>query len=56
MYQCRVMVVVEGRISHLKECLGPGSSSLQHDGEDGEDDDLDGGSASIPIWSTDAEL
>ena len=49
-------MVVEGRISHLKECLGPGSSSLQHDGEDGEDDDLDGCSSGIPVWSTDSVL
>ena len=44
------------RLDDLKERLGAGSSHFQHDGEDGEDDDLDGGSASIPIWPTDAVL
>ena len=44
------------RLGDLEESLGARGSHFQHDGEDGEDDDLDGGSASIPIWSTDAVL
>ena len=42
--------------SHLKEGLGTRSSGLEHDGEDGEDDDLDGGTASVPVGSTDTIL
>ena len=44
------------RPGDLEESLGARGSHLQHDGEDGEDDDLDGGSTSIPIWPTDPVL
>ena len=33
----------------LEECLGPRGSHLEHDGEDGEDDDLDGGAPRVPV-------
>ena len=42
--------------SHLKECLGPWCPGLEHDGQDGEDDDLDGGATSIPIRTADTIL
>ena len=45
-----------GWLSHLKKCLSPRCSRLQHDREDGEDDDLNGGSASIPVWPADPVL
>ena len=52
-HNCRVTL---WRVSHLKECLSSGGSGLEHDGEDGEDDDLDGGTASVPVGSTDTIL
>ena len=42
--------------SHLKEGLGTRSSGLEHDGEDGEDDDLDGGAARVPVGTADSIL
>ena len=42
--------------SNLEECFGAGSAGFQHDGEDGEDDDLNGGAACVPVGSTDTEL
>ena len=44
------------RLDDLKERLGAGSPHFQHDGEDGEDDDLDGGSPRVPVWPTDSVL
>ena len=46
----------ESKISHLKESFSSGSSGLQHNGQDGEDDNLNGGTSSIPVWSTDSIL
>ena len=42
--------------SHLQKSFGPWSPGLEHDGEDGEDDDLDGGATSVPVWSADSIL
>ena len=42
--------------SHLKECFGTRSAGLQHDGQDGEDDDLDGCSTGVPVGPRDAVL
>ena len=42
--------------SHLKECFGTRSAGLQHDGQNGEDDDLDGCSTSVPVGPRDAVL
>ena len=36
-------------------CVQP-APHLEHDGQDGEDDDLDGGPASVPVGSTDTVL
>ena len=44
------------RPDDLEESLGTRGSHFQHDGQDGEYDDLDGGSTSIPIWPTDPVL
>ena len=44
------------RLDHLEEGLGSWSLHLQHDGQDGEDDNLNGGSTRIPIWPTDPIL
>ena len=41
---------------HLQEGLGPGGAGLEHDGEDGEDDDLDGGATRVPVGSADSVL
>ena len=46
----------KSKISHLKESFSSGSSGLQHNGQDGEDDNLNGGTSSIPVWSTDSIL
>ena len=53
MHNC---MVTERSESHLKKCLSSGSSGLEHDGQDGEDDDLDGGTTSVPVRSTDTIL
>ena len=44
------------KVSHLKEGFGSRSPGLQHNGQDGEDDDLDGRTASVPVWPTDTIL
>ena len=41
---------------HLKESFGPWSPGLEHDGQDGEDDDLDGGATGVPVGAADAIL
>ena len=41
---------------HLEEGLGPRGAHLEHDGEDGEDDDLDGGPARVPVGAADPVL
>ena len=43
-------------VSHLKECFSTRSSGLEHDGQDGEDDDLDGGATSVPVGPADSIL
>ena len=42
--------------SDLEECLGPRCPHLEHDGQDGEDDDLDGSTASVPVGAADTIL
>ena len=42
--------------SDLEECLGPRCPHLKHDGQDGEDDDLDSGAPCVPVGSTDPVL
>ena len=42
--------------SNLEECFGAGSAGFQHDGEDGEDDDLDGGAPRVPVRTADSVL
>ena len=44
------------RLDDLEESLGARSSHFQHDGEDGEDDDLYGGATRVPVRTTDAVL
>ena len=41
---------------HLEEGLCPRGAHLEHDGEDGEDDDLDGGPARVPVGAADPVL
>ena len=41
---------------HLEEGLGSWGAHLEHDGEDGEDDDLDGGPARVPVGAADPVL
>ena len=41
---------------HLKEGLGSRSPGLEHDGEDSEEDDLDGGAPRVPVGTADAVL
>ena len=43
-------------VSHLKEGFSTRSSGLEHDGQDGEDDDLDGGTTSVPVGPADSIL
>ena len=43
-------------MTDLQEGLGPRRPRLEHDGEDGEDDDLDGGASRVPVRSTDSIL
>ena len=40
----------------LKEGLGARRPRLEHDGENGEEDDLDGGAARVPVGPADAVL
>ena len=42
--------------SDLEECLGPRCPHLEHDGQDGEDDDLDSGAPRVPVRPTDPVL
>ena len=42
--------------TNLQEGFSPRSPSLEHDRENGEDDDLDGGSPGVPVWPTDTIL
>ena len=44
------------KVSHLKEGFGSRSPGLQHNGQDGEDDDLDGRTAGVPVRPTDTIL
>ena len=44
------------RCAHLKEGLSPRGAGLEHDRQDGEDDDLDSGAASVPVGATDSVL
>ena len=41
---------------YLEECFSTWCPGLEHDGQDGEDDDLDGGATSIPVGATDTIL
>ena len=43
-------------MTDLQEGLGPRRPRLEHDGEDGEEDDLDGGAARVPVGAADAVL
>ena len=40
----------------LEEGLGPRGPHLEHDGQDGEDDDLDGGAPRVPVRPADTVL
>ena len=40
----------------LKEGLGARRPCLEHDGENGEEDDLDGGAARVPVGAADSVL
>ena len=40
----------------LEEGLGPRGPHLEHDGQDGEDDDLDGGAPRVPVGPADPVL
>ena len=42
--------------SHLQKGFGAWSPGLEHDGEDGEDDDLDGGASRVPVRPADSVL
>ena len=42
--------------ANLEECFCTGGPGLEHDGEDGEDDDLDGGPPRVPVGSADSVL
>ena len=42
--------------ANLEECFRTGCSRLKHDGENGEDDDLDGGAARVPVGAADSVL
>jgi len=41
---------------NLEESFCTGGPGLEHDGEDGEDDDLDGGAPRVPVGSADSVL
>ena len=43
-------------MTDLEEGLCPRRPRLEHDGEDGEEDDLDGGAARVPVGAADAVL
>ena len=43
-------------MTDLQEGLGPRRPRLEHDGEDGEEDDLDGGAARVPVGAADSVL
>ena len=60
---CRCQGENEGRagewsveLTDLEEGLCPRRPRLEHDGEDGEEDDLDGGAARVPVGAADAVL
>jgi len=42
--------------ANLEECFCTGCPGLKHDGENGEDDDLDGGAARVPVGAADSVL
>ena len=42
--------------ANLEECFCTGCPGLKHDGENGEDDDLDGGAARVPVGTADSVL
>ena len=42
--------------ANLEESFCTGGPRLEHDGEDGEDDDLDGGAPRVPVGSADSVL
>ena len=44
------------KVSHLKEGFGSRSPGLQHNGQDGEDDDLDSGAPRVPVRPADPVL
>ena len=44
------------KVSHLKEGLCSWGPSLEHDREDGEDNDLNGSSSGIPVRTTNTIL
>ena len=52
----KVSLLSKPRLDDLEEGLGSRSSHLQHDGEDGEDDDLYGGAPRVPVGAADAVL
>jgi len=43
-------------LDHLEESFSTWCPGLEHDGQDGEDDDLDGGATGIPVGATDTIL
>ena len=42
--------------ANLEESFGTGGPGLEHDREDGEDDDLDGSATRVPVGSADSVL
>ena len=50
------MTWTEKETTDLEECLGPWGSHLKHDGQDGEDDDLDSGAPRVPVGPADTVL
>ncbi len=49
-------LLFKGQEDCLQEGLCSRRPRLQHDGKDGEEDDLDGGTAGVPVGAADTKL